>query len=47
MPSAGFEPKIPATKRPQICALGNKVTGIGYTEFSIYFFIVYFTTLWQ
>jgi hypothetical protein len=29
MPSAGFEPTIPANKRPQIHALDRAVTGIG------------------
>jgi hypothetical protein len=29
MPSAGIEPAIPATKRPQTYALDSAVTGIG------------------
>jgi hypothetical protein len=29
MPSAGFEPAIPATKRPQTYALDRAATGIG------------------
>jgi hypothetical protein len=29
MPSAGFEPAIPATKRPQTYALDSAATGIG------------------
>jgi hypothetical protein len=29
MPSVGFEPAIPATKRPQIYALDRAATGIG------------------
>jgi hypothetical protein len=29
MPSAGFEPATPATKRPQTYALDRVVTGIG------------------
>jgi hypothetical protein len=29
MPSAGFEPVIPATKRPQTYALDYAATGIG------------------
>jgi hypothetical protein len=29
MSSAGFEPMIPATKRPQTYALGGAATGIG------------------
>jgi hypothetical protein len=29
MPSAGFEPAIPATKRPQTYALERAATGIG------------------
>jgi hypothetical protein len=29
MPSAGLEPVIPATKRPQTYALDRAVTGIG------------------
>jgi hypothetical protein len=33
MPSAEFEPAIPATKRPQTYALNSEVTGIGIEEF--------------
>jgi hypothetical protein len=29
MPSAGYEPAIPATKRPQTYALDRAATGIG------------------
>jgi hypothetical protein len=36
MPSAGFEPAIPATKRPQTHALDNTVTGIGKQKIYIY-----------
>jgi hypothetical protein len=30
MPSAGFEPAIPAAKRPQTYALDRAATGIGH-----------------
>jgi hypothetical protein len=30
MPLAGFEPVIPATKRPQTYALDRAATGMGY-----------------
>jgi hypothetical protein len=30
MPSAGFEPVTPATKRPQTYALDNAATEVGY-----------------
>ena len=32
MPSAGFEPAIPVTMRPQSCALDRTATVIGHTE---------------
>jgi hypothetical protein len=32
MPLAGFQPAIPATKRPQTYALGRAATGIGFIE---------------
>jgi hypothetical protein len=32
MPSAGFEPAIPAIKRPQTYALDRAANGIGYIE---------------
>ena len=32
MPPAGFEPAIPASKRPHTHALGRAATGIGYYE---------------
>jgi hypothetical protein len=32
MPSAGVEPAIPATKRPQTYALDRSVSGIGETK---------------
>jgi hypothetical protein len=30
MPGAGYEPAMPATKRPQTYALDRAATGIGY-----------------
>jgi hypothetical protein len=33
MPSAGFEPTIPASERPQTLALDRAVTGIGLINF--------------
>jgi hypothetical protein len=35
MPSTGFEPAIPATKRPQTYALVRAATGIGYIGYHI------------
>jgi hypothetical protein len=32
MPLAGFEPAIPATKRPQTYALDRAATGIGISK---------------
>jgi hypothetical protein len=32
MPRAGFEPAIPATKRPQTYALNSAETGIGWVK---------------
>jgi hypothetical protein len=34
MPRAGFEPAIPATKRPQTYALDRAVTEIGYKNYN-------------
>jgi hypothetical protein len=34
MPSAGFEPAIPATKRPQTYTLERVATGIGHGNFT-------------
>jgi hypothetical protein len=33
MPSAGFEPEIPALKRPQIYALDRMAIGIGQEQY--------------
>jgi hypothetical protein len=46
MPRAGFEPAIPATKRPQSYALDRAVTGIGFINKSLKLIIVKIETFW-
>jgi hypothetical protein len=43
MPRAGFEPAIPATKRPQTYVLNRAATGIGKL-FSVYYILVIINT---
>jgi hypothetical protein len=41
MPSAGFEPATPATKRPQTYVLDLAATEVGLYPFLIYFKCIY------
>jgi hypothetical protein len=47
MPSVGFEPAIPATKRPQTYALDRAATGIGSFQNTVIQFSTNFAELCQ
>ena len=44
MPSAGFEPAIPASERPQTRALDRAATGVGVLRVILTKFYMYFTS---